>query len=141
MTTDTRDLLEVLKTELDFLAKGGYRRTTPAYWRPLFIFQDSPTCPNFDPAQPPMPCADCVLMQLIPENLQNTKIPCRSIPLNSLGETIDSFYRTGTPNELENAMARWLKMTIVRLEQEKSESLIRSNGPLGSRTGEFATDH
>jgi hypothetical protein len=48
------------------------------------------------------------------------------VPLHSLNEsreTIDSFYRTGTQEELETAVAHWLKTTIARLEQEKSEGL------------------
>ena len=49
MTKDKRDLLDVLKAELQFLEKGGYRHTARAEWRPQFIFQDSPTCLNFDP--------------------------------------------------------------------------------------------
>ena len=101
MAKDKRDLLDLLKAELLFLEKGGYRHTARADWRPQFIFQDSPTCLNFDPTQPLKPCSDCVLMQLIPEEQRDKKIPCRYIPVNERGETIDSFYRTGTQEELE----------------------------------------
>ena len=117
MTGDPRDLLKVLKAELEFLEKGGYRHTARAAWRPQFIFQDSPTCLNFDPAQPPKPCSDCVLMQLVPKEQQNRKIACRYIPLNEQGETIDSFYRFGTRDELEAAFGKWLRATIQRLEK------------------------
>ena len=117
MTGDARDLLRVLKAELEFLEKGGYRHTARAAWRPQFIFQDSPTCLNFDPAQPPKPCSDCVLMQLVPKDQQNRKIACRYIPLNEQGETIDSFYRYGTRDELEAAFGKWLRATIQRLEK------------------------
>jgi len=120
MTTDKRNLLPVLKKELEFLEKGGYRETARVPWRPQFIFQDSPTCLNFDPTQPAGPCTDCVLTQLVPENLQNKKIPCRYIPLNERGETIDSFYRSGTRNELEDAFGKWLRATIQRLEEQNS---------------------
>jgi hypothetical protein len=126
MSKDRRDLLEVLKAELEFLEKGGYRHTARADWRPQFMFQDSPTCLNFDPTQPPKPCTDCVLMQLIPEELQNKKIACRYIPLGEHGETIDSFYRAGTQEELETAVAQWLKITITRLEREGAESITAS---------------
>ena len=117
MTGDPRDLLNVLKAELEFLEKGGYRHTARAAWRPQFIFQDSPTCLNFDPAQPPKPCSDCVLMQLVPEEQRDRKIACRYIPLNEQGETIDSFYRFGTRDELEVAFGKWLRATIQRLEK------------------------
>jgi hypothetical protein len=117
MTCDTRDLLKVLKAELEFLEKGGYRHTARAAWRPQFIFQDSPTCLNFDPAQPPKPCSDCILMQLVPKEHQNRKIACRYIPLNEQGETIDSFYRFGTRDDLEAVFGRWLRATIQGLEK------------------------
>jgi hypothetical protein len=118
MTSDKRNLLPVLKTELEFLEKGGYRETARVPWRPQFIFQDSPTCLNFDPTQPSKPCTDCVLTQLVAENLHNKKIPCRYIPLNERGETIDSFYRSGTRSELDEAFRKWLRATIQRLEQQ-----------------------
>src|SRR5208282_2912366 len=112
MTDDKRDLLSVLKAELEFVEKGGYRNTAMAAWRPQFIFQDSPTCLNFDSRQPPKPCSDCVLMQVTPEDQQGKKVPCRYIPLNDKGETIDSFYRFGTRDELETAVRKWLRTTI-----------------------------
>lgn len=40
-----RDLLEVLRLDLEFLKGGGYRRASLG--RPQFIFEDSPTCLNF----------------------------------------------------------------------------------------------
>jgi hypothetical protein len=129
MANDKRDVLKVLKAELEFLENAGYHHTARAPWRPQFMFQDSPTCLNFDPAQLPKPCSDCVLMQLIPEDQRDKKIPCRYIPLNVEGETIDSFYRTGTQEEMETAVARWLRTTIARLEREKSETLKGSQHP------------
>jgi hypothetical protein len=129
MTHEKRDLLEVLKAELDFVERGGYRHTARAAWRPQFIFQDSPTCLNFDPTQPRKPCSDCALMQLVPEDLRSNKIPCRFIPLGEQGQTIDSFYRTGTPEELEAAVGQWLRTTIARLERGKAESLRACERP------------
>ncbi len=109
MTNDKRDLLTVLKRELDFPDKGGYRHIARAPWRPQFIFQDSPSCLNFDPAQATKPCGDCVLTQLAPETFRNRNIPCRYVPLNDSGATIDSFYRSGTQTELETAFGQWLE--------------------------------
>jgi hypothetical protein len=122
MTNETRDLLTVLKKELEFLEKGGYRNTARAPWRPQFVFQDSPTCLNFDSTQQPKPCSECILTQLVPEDMQRKKFPCRYIPLNERGETIDSFYRSGTQEELELDLGRWLKTTIERLEKQKAKS-------------------
>lgn len=118
MTSDARDLLTVLRNELEFLERGGYRDTARVPWRPQFIFQDSPSCLNFDSTQTPKPCSDCVLMQLVPENLRNKKIPCRYIPLNEKGETIDSFYRSGTRSELDESFDKWLRATIQALEKQ-----------------------
>src|SRR5438270_9179730 len=60
MQKDERDLLEVLKFELKFLEDGGYGRSPSARWRPQHIFEDSPTCMNFN-SQEQGPCSDCVL--------------------------------------------------------------------------------
>jgi hypothetical protein len=119
MCQDNRDLLAVLRSELEFLEKGGYRTTARADWRPHFIFQDSPTCLNFDPTQTPRPCSECMLMPLVPADATKRKIPCRFISLNEYGETIDSFYRSGTAAELESALGGWLRSTIGRLETGK----------------------
>lgn len=121
MTNDKRDLLEVLKAELDFLEKGEYRHPARAAWRPQFMFQDSPTCLNFEPSKHPKPCSDCALMQLVPVDPQERKFPCRYIALNERGDTLDLLYRTGTQEELESVFAQWLKTTIARLGQERVE--------------------
>jgi len=122
MANDERGLLEVLRAELKFIEKGGYRHSARAPWRPHFMFQDSPTCLKFDPTQPRKPCSDCVLMQLVPENEQSRKVPCRYIPLSKNGETVDSFYRTGTQEQLEAAVVEWLKTTIDRLERGNGQA-------------------
>jgi len=129
MVNDARRLLDVLQAELEFVEKGGYRNTARAAWRPNFVFQDSPTCLNFDSTKPPKPCSDCALMKMIPENAHARKAPCRYIPLNERGETIDSFYRTGTQEELEAAVAKWLKATIDQLKREKAQAMQTEERP------------
>jgi hypothetical protein len=119
MQKDERDLLEVLKFELAFLEKGGYGRSPREPWRPQFIFEDSPTCMNYDSKENPGPCGDCVLMQLVPSELRSEEIPCRHIPLNSSGETLDSLYRYGDQYEIEEEVRNWLRSTIQRLEEER----------------------
>jgi len=44
MPRDERNLLEVLKSELRFLQKGGYGRLPCAQWRAPLVFEDSLTC-------------------------------------------------------------------------------------------------
>lgn len=120
MENDKQTVLAVLRAELEFVEKGGYRPTVRAAWRPHFIFQDSPTCLNFDPLRPRKPCRDCALADYIPEGVRSRKEPCRFIPLSQLGETIDSLYRTGTQDELEFAVANWLKAKITELERQEA---------------------
>jgi hypothetical protein len=129
MTKDKRDLLDVLKAELEFVEKGGYRHPTRAAWRPQFMFQDSPTCLNFEPTQHPKPCSDCALMQLVPAHSEERKFPCRYIALNEQGDTLDTLYRTGTQEEIESGFSQWLKTTIERLERARVESVRASERP------------
>jgi len=119
MQKDERDLLEVLKFELAFLEKGGYGRSPRAPWRPQFIFEDSPTCMNYDCKENPGPCSNCVLMQLVPPERRSEKIPCRHIPFDASGETLDSLYRYGDEDEIEEVAGNWLRESIKRLEDER----------------------
>ena len=117
-----QDILEILKTELWFLEIGGYSMRSS--WGPQFIFEDSPTCINYDRKEDPRPCTECILMNFVPPEHRSEKIPCRHIPLNSLGETLDSLYkdslyRYGNPQEVEEAVGKWLRATIDRLEKER----------------------
>jgi len=119
MQRDERDLLEVLKFELKFLEDGGYGTLPSARWRPQLIFEDSPTCMNFN-SQEEGPCSDCVLMQLVPPEFRSTEIPCRHIPFDKSGETLDSLYRYGDQGEIEEVFGNWLRTTIQRLEEERA---------------------
>jgi hypothetical protein len=104
MKNDKQVLLGILKKEQEFLNKGGYHDTTHVPWRPKFIFQDSPTCLNADATRRAKPCSECILIELVPGDSRDKKIACRYIPLKERGETIDSFYRSVTQRELEEAL-------------------------------------
>jgi hypothetical protein len=119
MQKDERDLLDVLKFEFSFLEKGGYGRSPREAWRPVYIFEDSPTCMNYDCKNDPAPCSDCVLMQLVPPELRAGKTPCRQIQLNASGETLDSLYRYGDDHEIEETLKNWLRTTIPQLEVQR----------------------
>jgi len=120
MPNDDRDLLEVLKFELNFLEKGGYGRSPREPWRAQLVFEDSPTCMNYDTKEHPSPCGDCILMDLVPSERRSEAVPCRHIPLNATGETLDSLYRYGNQHELEETVCGWLRSTIARLEEERT---------------------
>src|SRR5690348_17299552 len=111
--SDGRNLVEVLRGELEFLERGGYRRPT---WRPRFVFEDSPTCVNYGRNTDRKPCSECILMQFVPEEKRAEKTPCRFIRLNERGDTVDSLYRSGTEEELETALRNWLTREIKKLE-------------------------
>ena len=116
-----RDLLEALRFELKFVEDGGYGRSPHAPRRAPYIFEDSPTCLNFsDPARP-HPCSECLLTQLVPPEQRAEEVPCRFIPLNDKGQTVDSLYRAGTQKELEEALLDWLHRKISRLEKEQTQ--------------------
>ena len=122
MAQDNRDILEVLRFELSFLEDGGYGRSPHTPWRPPAIFEDSPICPNFcDPGRP-HPCDSCLLERFVPEGLRSEAVPCRFIQLTEGGQTVDDLYRTGTQVEMEEALARWLRAQIQRIEQERGLS-------------------
>lgn len=122
MAQDDRDILEVLKFELSFLEDGGYGRSPHAPWRAPAIFEDSPVCPNFcDPARP-HPCEKCLLEQFVPDGQKKESIPCRHIPLTADGATVEDLYRTGNQAEMEEALAKWLREQIARIERERALS-------------------
>ncbi len=120
MADDTRDILDVLKFELDFLEQGGYGRSVRTPWKPTSIFQDSLSCINFNNPGQPHPCAECLLDKFVPQSAQAEKIPCHHIPLNQNGETVHSLAQQYSQKELEEKLRHWLRANISRIEQERA---------------------
>jgi len=119
MTHDDRDILDLLKFELNFLEDGGYGRSPQAPWRAPGVFEDSPICPNFcDPVRP-HPCKSCLLEQFVPQDRKAESVPCRFIELTSEGQTVEDFYRTGSQRETEEALANWLRAQIEKIENQR----------------------
>ena len=123
MPKDDRNLLDVLKFELEFLEQGGYGRLPRESWRPRFVFEDSPTCMNFN-SKDHEPCSECLLMQFVPEDARKEQTPCVHIPLSSAGRTLENLYRTGTQQELETILGDWLRTPIRKLEAEKATQSV-----------------
>ena len=121
------DNLELLRFELKFLEDGGYGRSPRTPWRPSYVFEDSPTCLNFDDASRPHPCNECFLMRFVPKDRQEEGVPCRFIPLTEKGETVEDFYRCGTQIEMEEALKSWLRKEISRIEAQQMSRLQPSN--------------
>ncbi len=120
MAKDNRDLLEVLRFELNFIEQGGYGRSVRTPWKPTSVFQDSLSCLNFGDPQRSEPCEACILMGMVPPEYRNETVPCHHIPLNEAGESLDSLNRGYNQQELEEAVIAWLRKTIDKLERERA---------------------
>src|ERR1700688_2851703 len=100
-----------------FSGAGRLRRSSVAAWRVRFIFEDSPTCINYETTEDRAPCSACVLMQLVPSNRRFATHPCWHISLNESGETLDSLYRCDDETQIEETVSSWLRATINQLEE------------------------
>lgn len=116
MPRDDRNVLEVLKAELNFVTKGGYGRSPREPWREQLFVEDSPTCMNYDRKEDPARCSECLLIDFVPTDKQREKMPCRHIPLTADGQTLLQLYRGGTEFEIEEALENWLRKAIDQLE-------------------------
>ncbi len=117
---DNCDDLARLESELAFLERGGYWKPSS---RQQLIFQGSPACLNYGRLEDSRPCSECVLFRFVPLDCREERIPCRHIPLNEQGETIDSLYRGRTQEVIETAVSRWLRATIEELEAKQAGDL------------------
>ena len=120
MPRDDRDILEILKFELDFIEKGGYGRSVRTPWKATSVFQDSVTCINFGDPLKTHPCDECLLMQFVPEERRHEDVPCHHIPLTKSGKTIATAEERQRQEELEDYVKEWLRATIKRLEAERA---------------------
>jgi hypothetical protein len=130
MSVGKQQLLQALKQELAFLEQGGYADFEKKSWRPAMFFEDSPICPNHSLSEKLTPCTECALIRLVPIGKRTRAVPCRDIPLNQEGETLQSLYETATRNEIEWKLDEWLRKVIERLESE----LKNQTFPLESET-------
>ena len=121
MTPNRQAVLKLLKAELQFVAQGGYRRSARSPWRSPYIFEESPSCPNYRDRDRPHPCVDCWLLAYVPPDLRDEQVPCRFVQLTPAGETVDSLYRYATTEETEATLRKWLEERIRELESEISE--------------------
>lgn len=121
MATDDRDILALLKEELEFIEKGGYGRSVRTPWQSKSTFQDSLTCLNYSDPDRAHPCKECHLLQFVsPEHLTE-EVPCHFVPLNADGETIQDFELQGNQAKLEREVSNWLRARIKQIEEERTE--------------------
>ena len=121
-------VLELLQKELAFLDNGGYKHSSRSPWRAAYIFEDSPSCPNFSDRARTHLCEDCWLMEFVSPELRSEQVPCRFVELTANALTVDSLYRCGTPAESEESLRHWLHHRIRELEdQVKAAKQLKAN--------------
>lgn len=120
MSNDDRDILELLKEELDFIEKGGYGRSVRTPWKPKSAFQDSLTCVNYGYPNRAHPCNDCHLLDFVSPEHHGKDVPCHFIPLNEGGETIEDLEAEGKEAKLERKVRDWLCARIKEIEAERT---------------------
>ena len=92
-------------------------------------FEDSDICFR----SPFFSCSSsrCALMHFVPKEFRSEVAPCRHIPLNAKGESLDMLYNIRTTHEIDSAVRAWLSSVIETLEL-----LAETEGT--SRTGNAA---
>lgn len=116
MENDSQSVLQRLRRELQFLESGSYRRGPHSPWRAAYIFEESPSCPNYSDRTRQARCRDCWLMQFVPNDLHTEQVPCRFVQLTPSGITVDSLYRSSTNVETEAMLRTWLRQRIHEFE-------------------------
>lgn len=117
MAKDDRNLLELLREELSFIEQGGYGRSVRTPWKPTSALQDSLTCINYGYPYRAHPCAECHLIDFVPEENRTEVIPCHHIPLNAKGDTVEDLENQDNQRKLEEELKNWLRAKIKELEE------------------------
>jgi hypothetical protein len=120
MAKDDRDILELLKEELDFVKKGGYGRSVRTPWKPTSAFQDSLTCINYGYPYRAHPCNECHLLDFVGPEHQAAEVPCHHIPLDESGETIEDLEAGDNEAKLERKVGEWLRARIKEIEEQRA---------------------
>ena len=121
MANDDRDILELLKEELEFIEKGGYGRSVRTPWKPKSAFQDSLTCINYGYPYRAHPCNECHLLDFVEPEHRSEQVPCHFIRLNEAGDTIEDLELEDNEVKLERKVEGWLRTTIGQIEEERSK--------------------
>ena len=120
MTTDERDILEILKDELEFIEKGGYGRSVRTPWQNKSTFQDSLSCINYGDPDRAHPCNECHLLGFVSPEHRTQEVPCHFIHLNTDGDTIEDLEQQDNQAKLEREVKEWLRARIKEIEEERT---------------------
>jgi len=115
-------MLEELKLEREFVRRGGYHASVRDPRRQPTHLRDSVTCLNVNKSEDLEPCDRCFWYDLVPEERRDREMPCRHIPLDAQGNTVDSLDARGRREEAEEKLLVWLDSTIARLEKELAQA-------------------
>ncbi len=124
LAKDDRDILDILKDELDFIEKGGYGRSVRTPWQPKSAFQDSLTCINYADPVHTRPCNECRLLDFVSSEHKREEVPCHFIPLNETGETIAALELEDNDAKLEREVKDWLRARIREIEEARSKPVL-----------------
>lgn len=120
MSTDERDVLEVMRMELDFIEAGGYGQSPRTPRKPTSVFQDSLSCVNFGYPYRAHPCHECLLDDFVPEERRGEVAPCHHIQLNEKGETVEGLEVKDNQSLTEKTVKGWLRAKIKKIETERA---------------------
>ena len=126
MAKDDRDLLELLKEELDFIEMGGYGRSVRTPWLPKSIFQDSLSCLNYGYPYRAHPCNECHLIDFVAPEHRTEMVPCHFIPLDEAGDTIEDLDSEENQNRTERLLKEWLRNRIHQLETARTNQFSQN---------------
>jgi len=120
MPRDQQDILEILKSELEFIEKGGYGAPDKQQMGAAStVFADSLTCLNYGYPYRVHPCGECPLMEFVPEDQRVSPMPCHHIPLDSSGQTVEALEEAQNQTGMQEAVKTWLRQTISRMESQR----------------------
>lgn len=127
MSETKRELLEILRYELNVIEQGGYRRARKADPK-ASPFRSNLCCLNYNVPHRPHACHECQLYQLVPEEKRIEDVPCHHIPLDGSGRTINTFLAGKNRRGLERSLMKWIRATIARFENEGSVQRAKVGG-------------
>jgi hypothetical protein len=115
MAKDDRDILDLLRFELDFVEQGGYGRSVKTPWKATSPFRDSLTCINYALPEKAHHCSNCHLIDFVPPERRSEELPCHHIPLNEAGDTVESLELEDNQAKLEQELKTWMRAKIREL--------------------------
>jgi hypothetical protein len=104
---EIRGTLTALRNHLELLERNGSGDSQ-------LHFEDSDICFR----SPFFSCSSsrCALMHFVPKESRSEVAPCRHIPLNANGESLEMLYSIRTRHEIDSAVRAWLSSVIEKLE-------------------------